>query len=129
MSERPTVTYRIEIKQDDTEVRGNASGSGDDVEDERYEDEIIDRLNCGDVWAWASVTVIAECGGFKGRDSLGGCSYANEEAFKRGPYYEDMKSVALDDLRETLRTAVGHGEQASKLLVKLRSVFWKKVPR
>lgn len=92
------VTYRLVVEPEDIPVRGNAQASGDDAYDRQVEDAIIRRLDNGDVWAWACVTVIAECEGFKGYDTLGGCSYADEEDFKRGPYYEDMCEVARANL-------------------------------
>jgi len=100
------VTFRIEAEEDQIPVRGNAMASGDDDEDKKYEDEIIDRLERGDVWAWAAVTVIAEYEGFKGWDHLGGCSYKDERDFvKNSGYYEDMKSEAYDDLLSKMSAA------------------------
>ena len=90
------VTFRIEAEQDDIEVRGNAMASGDDEADKKYEDEIIDRLDRGDVWAWAAVTVIAEYEGFKGWDHLGGNTYNDERDFVRNSgYYQDVNYPSL----------------------------------
>lgn len=101
------VTYTLDVQPEDIPVRGNALASGDDEEDRRAEDEIIERLEAGDVWAWASVVVRAEWNGFVGRDYLGGCSYANEDDFKApGGYYDDMKQQALDDLHREVRSAL-----------------------
>lgn len=92
------VTYTIHVEQDDTPVRGYAMASGDDAADKAYEDEILERLDAGDVWAWAFVTVVAEANGFEGSDSLGGCSYASEADFKAGGYYEEMCKSAREQL-------------------------------
>lgn len=101
------VTYTLDVQPEDIPVRGNALASGDDEEDRRAEDEIIERLEAGDVWAWASVVVRAEWNGFVGQDYLGGCSYANEDDFKApGGYYDDMKKRALDDLYAQVRSAL-----------------------
>lgn len=98
------VIYTLEATQDDMAVRGNAIVSGDDAEDKKVEDQILDRLNHGDVWAWASVKVSASWNGFEGTDYLGACSYANETDFKQpGGYYDDMKAAALQDLKVLLR--------------------------
>ena len=116
-----TVTYRIEVEQDDVEVRGNALASGDDAEDKACEDEILERLNRGDVWAWASVCVVAECEGFEGRDYLGCCCYDDEEDFKQpGGYYDDMKKRARADLLTELKRSVNGGRHAAMLLVQLK---------
>jgi len=96
------VTYTLTIEDEDIPVRGNAMASGDDEADEAYENEIIARLDSGDLWAWCFVKVTAEWRGFKGWDGLGGCSYADEADFKRGGYYEDMKARAFDDLVATV---------------------------
>lgn len=93
------VEFVISVDYDDTPVRGNALVSGDDQQDKECEDKIIERLNNGDVWAWALVTVEAKHRGLVGVDYLGGCSYEDEDDFKvGGGYYEDMKTNAYNDL-------------------------------
>jgi hypothetical protein len=92
----------IQVELDDTPIRGNAMASGDDSYDKEIEDTIINKVNDGNVWAWASVIVIAEWNGFKGRDHLGCCSYKNEDEFKSDGYYRDMVNSAVDDLNNTL---------------------------
>ena len=93
------INYRIEVEPEHEPVRGNALASGDDAADREYEDEILARLDAGDVWAWAAVTVIAEVDGFEGRDRLGCCSYASEAHFRSpGGYFDDMKIAARDAL-------------------------------
>ena len=91
-----TYNVRIIATQDDTRVRGNALASGDEEEDRRYEDMILERLNAGDVWAWAQVEVQASLpDGRTGSAYLGGCSYDDENNFKEGGYYEDLIAEAL----------------------------------
>ena len=92
------IRYQIEIEQDDISVRGNAIASGDKATDKAVEDEIIERLDNGDTWAWCSVCVVAEAGGVEGRAYLGACSYKDEEDFRRGGYYEQMQEEAKEDL-------------------------------
>lgn len=99
------VEYRIEVEQDDLDLRGNVMASGDDALDREAEAEVSRRLNQGDVWAWAMVTVIASCEGFEGRACLGGCSYEDEAAFRQGGYYEDMCAEAYDALKATIADA------------------------
>ncbi len=99
------VTYRIEVTQDDTPVRGNALASGDDAEDKACEDAILARLDSGDVWAWALVVVVAELAGFRGTDSLGACSYTSEADFRASDYFDMMREQARGDLmREIAET-------------------------
>ena len=92
------IRYQIEIEQDDIPVRGNAIASGDNATDKAVEDEIIERLDNGDTWAWCSVCVVAEAGGVEGRAYLVACSYKDEEDFRSGGYYEQMQEDAKDDL-------------------------------
>ena len=95
------VSYELHVEFDGTPIVGNAMCSGDDDYDVLVEDEIIERCNGGDVWAWALVRVTARYDGvdnIEGVDYLGCCSYEHEEDFKRCEYYEDMKDQARDDL-------------------------------
>ena len=108
------IEYELRVEFDDMPVRGNALASGDPKLDKEVEDEILDRLDKGDVWAWACVRVIAK---FKDMDRpvgvahLGGCSYKDEEDFKQGGYFEDMKGEALQDLLKKLRKNVEFSEE------------------
>lgn len=98
------VTFELTAEQDDLPVRGNALASGDDDEDRKCEDEILRRLDQGDVWAWASVRVTARWNGYTGHDHLGACCYRDEKDFvESNDYYADMKQAALADLNATLR--------------------------
>jgi len=99
------VRYDLFIEQDDLSVRGNALASGDDAQDRACEDEILERLEAGDVWAWASVEVRASFDGFEASDYLGGCSYRDTADFLAGGYYEDMKAEALASLIGSLEGA------------------------
>lgn len=100
------IEYTLEVEQDDIPVRGNAFSSGDDAEDRRVEDEILARLDDGDVWAWASVCVVARAGSVEGRAYLGGCSYRDEKEFcQPGGYYAQLKAEALADLERKVAEA------------------------
>lgn len=103
---KASVEYEIFVRQDDTPVRGNAMASGDEDYDREIEDEIINRLDNGDVWAWATIEVRATVPGIpgvSGSDYLGNCTYANQAEFEKpGCYYDDMKAVALVSLLESI---------------------------
>jgi hypothetical protein len=92
-------TIVIGAEYDDLPVRGNAMATDDAEADRACEDEILARLDRGDVWAWAYVTVTAVCEGCEaeGTDSLGACSYANAREFKADAYYTDMAHAAMAD--------------------------------
>lgn len=120
------VTFTITVEQDDTPVRGNAMASGDDAADRECEDEIIRRLDQGDVWAWALVTVTCHYQDFTGRDTLGGCSYEDENDFKNDGgegYWAGMQRQAYEDLRQSCKDAIKRGENAKRALRVLRKVW------
>lgn len=103
------VTFELECLPEDIPVRGNAMASGDDAADREYEDEIIRRLDAGDVWAWCTVKVTARFGAFEGVSYLGCCNYRDEEDFTQpGGYFEDMEAEAFDALLCEMDTAVGN---------------------
>lgn len=92
------ITYTIEIEPEDVPVRGNAMASGDDDLDREVEDEILAKLDRGNLWAWCAVKVTASFDGFTGHDYLGGCSYNNVKDFIDGGCYADMRDQAKSDL-------------------------------
>jgi hypothetical protein len=104
------VRFFISVQQDEIPVRGNALASGDDAADRAAEDAILARLDSGDVWAWAHVTVTAVWTSgpapshrFAERSTLGGCSYRDEAEFcGPGGYFDDMKTDALDNLNKAI---------------------------
>ena len=83
MAKQVVPTIRLYATQeDDCPVRGNALASGDDAYDKKVEDEILERLDNGDVWAWAVVEVRAGYGDLSASDYLGACSYESEKDFR-----------------------------------------------
>lgn len=99
------MTFKIEViaNIDELPIRGNAIDSGDEIQDKEVENEIIDRLESGDVWAWASVEVRATCSecGAHGSDYLGACSYVDgEREFRNDAYFEDMCTTAHNAARK-----------------------------
>lgn len=110
------IKYRLEAEMDDAPVRGNAMCSGNEEQDKEVEDEIIARLDAGDVWAWALVRVTAYVEGCSvvGVDHLGGCCYEDEEDFKGGGYYEDMKAEAKWHLLDQMKRVAECYKQLEK---------------
>src|SRR5690606_25924516 len=88
------VTYSIEIGKELTPVRGNLYESGDADALRRAENEVLERLEAGDLWAWCTVRVVARLGDLEGSDFLGCCSYKDEADFMASGYFEDMKAMA-----------------------------------
>lgn len=106
------IHWELLAEQDDTPVRGNAICSGDDDYDRQIEDEIIERLNNGDEWAWASVTVRGSWNGIVASEYLGCCSYRDADDFRNDGgqgYYSDMREAVraeIQSLAESIATAI-----------------------
>lgn len=112
------VEYTTHVEEDDIPVRGNVidGGPGYEEADRAVEDEILERLGRGDVWAWACVTVTASLGCFEGRSvPLGACTYRDEAEFEECGELDDLKEEALDDLRQQIKLAGGDPVQQLNL--------------
>lgn len=99
------VTFGFRVKQDEDEIKGNVFDSDDLEEDRKAEEEIIRRIDNGDVWAWCYIVVRAQWRGIYGADSLGHCSYSGVNEFKADKYktYEEMKINAFENLIEKIK--------------------------
>ncbi len=107
------VTFTLEMQEDEFPVRGHCSAH-DPETDKATEDSILARLESGDSWAWAIVTVKAVWKSFQGVDTLCGCSYDSEADFTTpGGYYDDMKHVALEDLNRSIRQTADQLDELS----------------
>jgi len=99
------VTYTLEVSPEDCPVRGNVLACGDDDADRAAEDEVLARLDRGEVWAWCCVRVVAHWRGFAGDAYLGCCSYQDAADFKHaGGYWEDMCNQACYDLEAAVNS-------------------------
>ena len=80
-------------------VKGNALASDNEKLNKEAEDEILQRLESGDIYAWftAKVTVRDEDGN-EASDYLGCCSYENEKDFRAGGYFQDMVDECIRQL-------------------------------
>lgn len=82
-------------------------------------DEKFDRETCADIWkelevndwAWCIVRIEARWRQHSGDNYLGGCSYEDEEDFRRGGYLKQMIEDATADLISNIKTA-RHGPNA-----------------
>lgn len=99
------VLFTLGVCEDYMDVKGNVLYSGDEEEDTKYENEILDRLRRDDVWAWAHVTITASWRSFQASAGLGGCTYADEQEFRKCPNYEQLKTDALAALQTNIQTA------------------------
>ncbi len=115
------VTFKLVAEDEDIPIRGNAMASGDDEADKKLEDELIDRLDRGDIWAWCYVKVTAtltlpDGSKIEGWAGIGGCSYESEKDFIESDcYYSDLKSEALDDLQKEVENEIQRGRSLAEL--------------
>ena len=76
--------------------------SGDDEDDEETCRKIREESEWNE-WAWCVVEVKATFRGeVSGSDFLGACSYKDENDFKEGGYFKDMKNQAFDKMMSKL---------------------------
>ena len=103
---REEIAVRLKVEPELIPVEGNASASGDDDFDREVEHNILCRIQQGDIWAWAAVTVTVSWGPFSASDHLGCCSYANEEDFRHpGGYFDDIIDEARTELNKLVLDA------------------------
>ena len=94
----PAIHYLIFTHQEDEAPQDHF------VDDEDVQN-IYNRMEQADEWAWCAVEVQAVYNdpvsdkAYSSSDYLGGCSYEDEEAFKQGGYYEDMQRTAYEGLK------------------------------
>ncbi len=100
------VTFTIEIEEDETPVRGNVMCTEEPELDKAEEDEVIRRLDNGEVEAWCGVVVTAtwEFDGheYTGEDALWGNTLTDDYTKETCVADNCMKEQALDDLNATL---------------------------
>lgn len=139
MHSKLTVDYDYQLDVDEVPVRGNAIAPGDDAYDREVEDEILERLNRGDISAWAVADVWAvftfdvedDVFHSRGRTSLGALSYPSENELWASVLIDnDMRAEAREqaaiDLRRQLTTAGLHRrfEHALKKLERDETYTW-----
>lgn len=84
--------------------------------------EIRERQEAGDLWAWYCILVEVECQGFTGRDMLGGCSGAEGSGIAEALATAEahgMVDEARADLAKNLLDARNTGIRAKMLANRL----------
>lgn len=100
------IEIEVIVDYDDSPIRGNAINSGDITYDRLVENKIIDAVNSGDIWAWASVEVKGTYKGLTASEYLGACSYGSEDDFRSDGYFPDMCETVLSDLNSQIEDIV-----------------------
>jgi hypothetical protein len=75
----------------ETEVRPE-----DDLDDKEALELVREQLASGNEWAWCTVRVHVAIGDDEAFETLGCCSYEDQEDFQDSGYYEDMLTACLD---------------------------------
>ena len=94
---------------------------GDDALDKEVENEILKRLDCWDIWAWASVEVKVTYKSLTHSSYLGGCSYESEQAFKEDPYYLDLVNECLESINEQVKELCEDSHKENTAIVAIAS--------
>ena len=119
------VTFTVEIEADENasekEIRGSFATDEPDLDREQA-DEILERLNNGEVEAWCGVVVKAtwEFDGetYEGVDSIWHCTLSDDYTAETVAEHHCMRDEALDALNAELERACKRG---SRLARKLRT--------
>lgn len=86
---------------------GDPSGPPEDLaKDVEMRADICRRVRRGDDWAFGCAVVTVEWQGFRASNTLGHCSYADEEDFRRDGYYADMVDETLEELNGEVAAAL-----------------------
>lgn len=83
-------------------VRGNAQVSGDEADDRKVEDEILEQLQLGNTYAWCTAKVQAfspRAPGLEGVDVLGCISCKGKQEFN-DLFLREMEDRAVDALNQ-----------------------------
>ena len=98
---RANVTVELIREEEDTEP------VFDDPADRA---QVISDYTAGNYWAWFCAHVKVSWGDFEAEDWLGQCSYASEEDFKNGEYYDDMINTCVGEIADRIEAAINtHG--------------------
>lgn len=98
------VTWTVTCEDEDIPIEGNVLASGDDATDRQAEQEIREKLDGGNPWAWCSVKVTGTFGPLTVSEHLGACSYESEEDFRTpGGDFDTMQAEVLHQLNEQVR--------------------------
>ncbi len=100
---REEVTFTLSIEEEDHPMDFE---SDDPEKDEENKQELRERLDRGDIWAWCTVTVEARWKDIAGGTNLGGCSYEDEEDFRKDQYFEQLQEDALENLNNAITRMV-----------------------
>lgn len=110
------VKFELEIESEDLhlQVRGNYMCTSDPESDKKAEDEILARLERGDIYAWCVIKVTAKWEGFEGFATIGGVSFSEDEDGDKQAENEaesyGLHEEALDQLNKGINAYVMNGK-------------------
>lgn len=110
------VTFSVRIEAEDQPVRGAFQSGDPDYAEQAtaMENDIIERLDRGEVEAWCGVIVTATWEGHEGEDAIWGCSLDDSYTTDVVVSEHGMRDEALDRLNEAVAK---HAVALSRLAV------------
>lgn len=100
------VKISIKALDEDTDPRSSYAVPGiispDSEDADRFVEAVEEMVDKHGLWGWCMVEVTARLANTKGTAHLGGCSYEDEEDFKKGGYYEQMVEEAIAELQQQI---------------------------
>jgi len=98
------VQYKLSARIDDANVYKNVTHTETRVHDAFTISGILARLGAEDIWAWAFVEITCRVPNYAsvGTACLGCCTFENEEDFRRGESFDDLRRTARKALQARL---------------------------
>jgi hypothetical protein len=104
----PGIEIELQCGAEDLPIEGNASATGDDIQDQQTYKWIRDQLESGNDWAWCTAIVrVTYRDAIAAESYLGGCSYLGADDFRAGGYYDDMVRECLLEIDRKLAVLCG----------------------
>lgn len=97
------IEFKMAAHPEDMPIRGNLIASGDDAEDKRQEDAVIEDLENGNEWAWCVIEVKGEYLGLSASEFLGGCCYDSEDDAYASGVFDELKEQVAEQIYEQYR--------------------------
>ena len=115
------VKFSVEIESEDMQVRGNYMCTEDPESDKKDEDEILARLERGDIFAWCVIKVTAKWEEFEGFAIIGGVSFSEDENGMKQAEIEaeeyGLHEEALDQLNKEINAYVMNAKDIAMRLI------------
>jgi hypothetical protein len=104
----PNIVIELMRGHEDAPIEGNASATGDDIEDRKTENWIREQLEAGNAWAWCTAIVrVTYHDAIAAETYLGSCSTMGPEQFQATDIFAEMVNECLLELDRKLAVLCG----------------------